>query len=106
MNPQPKTKPTRDNDYLDWLRSQPCILCGGGPCQAAHQRLLSGGTGSKPDDKHALPCCPACHMAEHNKGILSAWNDRTYHAFTDKQDLREYLEDICGRLHSEYLKRK
>jgi hypothetical protein len=99
-----KTKPARDKKYLNWVRTLPCAICGGGPCQAAHQRLLSGGMGSKPSDYHAIPCCPACHMFEHNKGVLTLWNERTFHRFESKHELRDFLQMLCRELKTRYEK--
>lgn len=106
FKPDPKENPSRDPKYLAWVRLQPCQICGGGPCQAAHQHLLSGGTSSKPDDFHAIPCCPDCHMAEHSRGVLTTWNERSYMNFKDKHGLREYLSGLCGRLKDDYLKQE
>lgn len=105
MNPQPKNIHKRDTKYLDWIRQQPCAICGSGPCQAAHQRLLSGGMSNKPDDYHAIPCCPSCHMAEHSQGVLTTWNKKSWMNFKDKHDLREYLSGLCERLYAEYVKK-
>src|SRR5581483_8196424 len=70
----------RDNDpqYLDEVRSLPCVYCGVEPCEAAHVRLASAGFGKspglrkKPADRWALPLCSLDHRnakhAQHNQG--------------------------------------
>jgi len=97
-----KTKPIRDEKYLAWIRTQPCVVCGAGPCQAAHQRLLSGSIGAKPGDYHALPNCQSCHMAEHNKGVLTMWNERYWRKFKNKYELREFLDYLCKQFKGRY----
>ena len=97
-----KTKPIRDDKYLAWVRTQPCVVCGAGPCQAAHQRLLSGSTGSKPDDYHALPNCSLCHMCEHSKGVVTMWNERYWRKFKDKHELRDFLDYLCKQFKGRY----
>jgi len=99
-----KDKPERDSKYLEFIRTLPCAICGGGPCQAAHQRLLSGGMGSKPSDYHAIPCCPTCHMFEHSQGVLTLWNKKTFHSFETKHELREFLQMLCTALKERYAK--
>jgi hypothetical protein len=53
-----------------WLRSQPCVRCGAvNHIEAAHlRRGTDGGTGMKPSDCYAYPCCTWCHKEEHQKG--------------------------------------
>lgn len=97
-----KTKPIRDEKYLAWIRTQPCVVCGSWPCQAAHQRLLSGNTGSKPCDFHTLPNCNACHMAEHSKGVVTMWNERAWRKFKDKHELRSFLDYLCKKFKARY----
>jgi len=98
-----KQKPTRAPTYLSWVRQQPCEICGAGPSEAAHQRLLSGGMGSKPNDHHAIPLCYQCHMeGEHTRGVLTTWNERSGQYFKDKHDLRDYLRKVCERLFERY----
>ena len=52
----PKSEPMRDEDYLRWVASLPCICCGiEGRSQAAHGPTL--GRGIKADDLTAIPLC-------------------------------------------------
>ena len=94
----PKPKPLRDPKYLAWLRTLPCAVCGRGPCEAAHQRLIGGGVASKPGDDCALSCCFDCHrVVEHgiNGGVLTLWNTKSWLHFEDKHQLREHLQVLC-----------
>lgn len=61
-------KKQNDNAYLEWLRSQPCCVCGASPrSQAAHVRLNSrGGIGQKPLFS-AVPLCARCHHTQHTQ---------------------------------------
>lgn len=79
-------------------------MCGKGPCEAAHQRLLSGGAGLKPDDRHLLPLCNNCHHDEHSLGVITTWNLRTRLEFKGKEDLREYLNELCEGYYLRYKK--
>ena len=81
----------RDEGYLDWIRQQPCCICGDDVfVEAAHLRVSSinigkngTGMGEKPSDKWALPLCGKHHREQHtmnrgNSGLVitstrSAW---------------------------------
>lgn len=66
MKPQPKHKRISLPDYLAWIRTQPCCVCGRTPTVAAHQRLVGDGSvGRKPSDLYAIPLCASCHNREH-----------------------------------------
>jgi len=96
-------KPIRNKKYLEYLRGFPCAVCGRGPCETAHQRLVGGGAGLKPGDDKALPCCFECHrIVEHgiNGGVLTLWKTKRPELFGQylletKQDLRDYIRVRC-----------
>jgi hypothetical protein len=103
----PKTKPIRDPGYLAWLRTLPCALCGHTPCDAAHQRLLGGGVGSKPGDDLAIPLCWKCHDSEHRRGVLTTWNEYLPDGIEwTREDLREHLRGLCKGLRRRYMRGK
>lgn len=59
-------------DYLAWLRDQPCAVgpvgCSG-PTEAAHVRRISEGAGVGLKPKwHAIPLCQGHHRLQHQKG--------------------------------------
>jgi hypothetical protein len=54
----------RDPKYLDWIRRQPCLLCGG-PSEAAHTG--PHGYGQKASDHDAIPLCWRHHRWEGDK---------------------------------------
>lgn len=74
MTPQPKPIRERDSKYLAWIRSLPCLLLN--PkidntfLTQAHHVLPKGQgkTGSKTDDRRAVPLCDICHRQYHNWG--------------------------------------
>jgi len=68
--------------YLDWVRSQPCMITGGGVeneagdmrCEAAHVRDIKYGAGiaTKPE-YFAIPLHPDIHSEQHDKGVFQMW---------------------------------
>lgn len=58
-----------DDEYLAWLRAQPCAFCKAMSSEAAHVRRINtgAGVGCKPQYS-AIPMCHDCHMMQHNKG--------------------------------------
>ncbi|HYF36060.1 MAG TPA: hypothetical protein VD994_12270 [Prosthecobacter sp.] len=53
-------KPPRDKRYLDWIRTQPCAVCGiEWEIEAAHTG--PHGLGQKSSDHSAIPLCAECH---------------------------------------------
>ena len=92
---------TKDDKYLDWIRGQPCVLCGwvpkgnypgGGPKRnAAHH--VSG----KHNDHNTVPLCD---------GFLDQ-TSRNCHKSLVHQNMRRYrplLEPIARSLREKYLK--
>ena len=69
-----KTPPLRDRPYLDFLRTQSCILTGFrateyeavDPCH-----IGTAGKGLKSPDSEALPIRHSLHVAMHNGGELT-----------------------------------
>ena len=70
----PKTKFPPDRKYLDYLRTQPCIVTGRSETEPAHLRLNNmGGMGIKPPDWCALPLNWRLHREQSNAGELRSW---------------------------------
>jgi hypothetical protein len=71
----------RDEEYLNFIRSQPCCLCGDDTTvQAAHLRVGSindgkpyTGMAEKSSDIWALPLCSEHHHEQHAAGNELAW---------------------------------
>ena len=64
----------RDRAYLDWLRTQPCILTGqrGNDSEAVDPAHIGqAGMGMKAGDDLALPIVHSAHVAMHNIGEIT-----------------------------------
>lgn len=78
-----KPRRVKDQDFLDYVKSRPCLLLGkyghvcSGPVDANHITPKGGGkVGSKVDDKRALPFCRALHEHYHFLGSVDAFEKR------------------------------
>lgn len=70
----PKTPPLRDRKYLDWLRTQPCVVSNCNETEPAHLRWhTDGGTGMKPSDCYAFPLHYSLHRKQHQIGEPEFW---------------------------------
>lgn len=63
MYPKPKT--FRSEKYKRYIRSLPCLICGG-KSEAAHTG--GGGMGLKGPDDGCIPLCHGHHMESHRIG--------------------------------------
>ena len=64
----------RDRAYLDWLRTQPCILTGqrGNDSEAVDPcHIGQAGIGMKAGDDLALPVLHSLHVLMHNEGEIA-----------------------------------
>lgn len=74
------TMPYRNEEYLKWIRSQPCCLTkqepfGWVPIEACHYRIgQDGGTSLKPSDYRVLPMTSEQHRRQHAEGEETFWN--------------------------------
>lgn len=67
-------------DYLEWVRSLPCLVTGTWPVEAAHVSYaepragkLGRGKGSKESDRWAVPLSPEEHAKQHSMGEREYW---------------------------------
>jgi len=68
-----KQKTIRSAKHRAFIRTLPCVVCGG-PSEAAHiRRGTDGGMGMKPSDSYTVPLCPHHHREQHNIGELRFW---------------------------------
>lgn len=74
---QPREKDAR---HLDFIRSQPCCICGGIDVEAAHIRTSAinlgkrpTGGAEKPSDKWVLPLCNRHHAEQHKMNEMAFW---------------------------------
>lgn len=89
-----------DKSYCEWIRSQPCRMCGTPPRVTAHHETGSG-MGLRAHDHRTIPMCGdgvrGCHGSLHNvamKGSFYGWK---------KADLRVWQREQIDALRSEYI---
>jgi hypothetical protein len=66
-----KPQTYRDKDYLQFIREQPCVICGTIPCQPHHLNQVgtrSGGMALKISDYRTIPLCFLHHAEYHTIG--------------------------------------
>jgi hypothetical protein len=79
FTPNPKIKPVRSEKYLNFIRSQPCLM-NGTKAVAHHEPFLGGSTGDKPSDLFALPLSDEWHTINpycrhrHSGGPKAFWD--------------------------------
>ena len=69
-----RNPPLRDRKYLNWLRTQPCIVTGqyGDDHETVDPAHMgTAGVGLKSDDCLALPLLHSIHAACHQKGEMT-----------------------------------
>lgn len=75
--PIPKRKPFRSRRYLDWVKTQPCVICGAPADDPHHMIGLGGmsGMGMTAPDSLAMPVCRPHHDEIHRN---PDWWDRQW----------------------------
>jgi len=74
MPAAPKPTKIRSRRYLDWLRSQPCIVTGSLGAEPHHLKCFgSGGMATKPGDDEAVPISHAIHLEVHSHGEIQTF---------------------------------
>jgi hypothetical protein len=64
----------RDRAHLEFVASQPCLLCGRQPCDAHHLRFMQPrAMGRRVSDEFAVPLCRTHHRAVHRHGDEADW---------------------------------
>jgi hypothetical protein len=64
----------RDRAHLEFVASQPCLVCGRQPCDAHHLRFMQPqALGRRVSDEFAVPLCRTHHRALHRHGNEAAW---------------------------------
>jgi hypothetical protein len=64
----------RDRAHLEFVASQPCLLCERQPCDAHHLRFMQPrALGRRVSDEFAVPLCRTHHRALHRSGDEAAW---------------------------------
>src|SRR5450631_2674770 len=64
----------RDPAHLEFVSSQPCLLCGRRPSDAHHLRFAQPrALGRRVSDEFAVPLCRTHHRVLHNRGDEAEW---------------------------------
>ena len=64
----------RDRAHLEFVSSQPCLLCGRRPSDAHHLRFAQPrALGRRVSDEFAVPLCRTHHRVLHRRGDEAAW---------------------------------
>jgi hypothetical protein len=64
----------RDRAHLEFVASQPCLLCGRQPSEAHHLRFMQArALGRRVSDEFAVPLCRTHHRALHRHGDETSW---------------------------------
>src|SRR6202008_4866886 len=64
----------RDRAHLEFVASQPCLLCGRQPCDAHHLRFMQPrALGRRVSDEFAVPLCRTHHRESHRHGDEATW---------------------------------
>lgn len=78
--PRFKVEPIRERSYLDYLKTQPCVVTGVEGTEdtpliePAHLRLDgAAGVGEKPQDCHVLPLHYKLHRRQNGSGECASW---------------------------------
>lgn len=67
MNPKPKR--IKDRDFLDFIRTIPCIVCGSLPSEGDH--LTTRKAGGHDVANNVWPLCRREHTERHKIGLLT-----------------------------------
>jgi ERF superfamily len=66
----------RDRAHLEFVSSQPCLLCGRRPSDAHHLRFMQPrALGRRVSDEFVVPLCRTHHRVLHRRGDEAAWWD-------------------------------
>lgn len=92
MKPQLKQAVERDQKYLAWIRSLPCIRCDRQPSEAHHQPAVGhSSVGLKTSDYRAVPLCTSHHRLLHDSGRKSFWGDTDIEAIISRLNVEFFL---------------
>lgn len=86
-----KKKTNRDQKYMAWIRSQPCLISGCDFDNVAHHVHLpgEGGISLKPSDYYTVPLRAEIHVLLHQTGEMVFWSQ---HGIEPTTELIRLLE--------------
>ena len=94
FKPQPKVKIFRSEDYIDFIRNKPCLMCDApAPNDAHHEPYGKGGRAIKAPDSHCLPLCRKCHNRRGSKEGLAFLEEKHDIKIKIIEYLTEYLSE-------------
>lgn len=85
-----KKKTHRDKDYLEFVKSKPCIICGQ---TAEPHHVETAGKGLKCSDYKTVPLCRICHTYCHSMGKLTF---QTKHLIDFKDKIISLMEEYIN----------
>jgi hypothetical protein len=69
-----RTRRIRDKRHLEFVMTQPCLVCGRHPCEAHHLRFTQPrALGRRVSDEFTVPLCRIHHDEIHRRGDEVAW---------------------------------
>jgi hypothetical protein len=70
----PRTRRIRDKRHLEFVMTQPCLVCWRHPCEAHHLRFAQPrALGRRVSDEFTVPLCRIHHDEIHRRGDEVAW---------------------------------
>lgn len=87
----PKAITVRDEDYLKFIRSKRCVVCGSDSPVPHHEPIRGTGIGMKGSDLETVPLCNRCHQHRHAYGVHTFWQHQDVKLIIIKL-LSEYIE--------------
>lgn len=73
-----------DEEYLQWIRLQPCQVCDRDPPSQAHHHTKRRAKSRRAHDHDAMALCAMCHM--HLHGATGRFKDWNHEQRTNLQD--------------------
>jgi len=92
MNPVPKPYTYRSKEYMEFIRTKPCLVCGHPNTVPHHEPLGRGGKGIKAPDSQTVPMCTGCHIYRHQMGA-SFWE---YNNIDPKMEIIKILTEFLN----------
>jgi hypothetical protein len=99
----------RDRAHLEFVASQPCLLCGRQPSDPHHLRFMQPrAMGRRVSDEFAVPLCRTHHRAVHRHGDEADWWKSTginpavmaqrlwQHTRLDGALIQEHIDPLLG----------
>ncbi len=83
-------QPVKDGEYLDFIRKQPCFICGRRPSEAAHVGLR--GMRQKSGDRETVPMCADHHRLTFYSHHVLGKRFWTHHGYVKEKVIQFYTD--------------